>query len=177
MARALALACRGHRELVLENLALRQQLNALRRTGKRPRLGRRDRLFWIVLANAWRHWRAALVLVHPEHRRAMASRVAPPAMDAALGAGSCRPPAYGDGHSQTGQPDGGRDRPTKPAIGASFASGAGPVPCSNPSISSFKRTLGGTLFMALISSGPATNGAHGLLHQEDTNASLLLQEV
>jgi hypothetical protein len=36
--RALALACRGHHELVLENLALRQQLNALRRTGKRPYL-------------------------------------------------------------------------------------------------------------------------------------------
>ena len=32
--RALALACRGHRELVLENLALRQQLTALRRTCK-----------------------------------------------------------------------------------------------------------------------------------------------
>jgi hypothetical protein len=31
--------------------------------------------------------------------------------------------------------------------------------------------------MALISSGPAINGAHGLVHQEDTNASLLLQEV
>src|SRR4029450_4403856 len=34
-------------------------------------------------------------------------------------------------------------------------------PCNRPSISSFNRTLGGTLFMALISSGPATNGAHG----------------
>jgi hypothetical protein len=30
--RALALALRGHRELVLENLALRQQLTVLRRT-------------------------------------------------------------------------------------------------------------------------------------------------
>jgi hypothetical protein len=38
MARALALACRGHQELV-ENLALRQQLNALRRNGRRPHLG------------------------------------------------------------------------------------------------------------------------------------------
>ena len=25
-----------------------------------------DRLFWIVLAQTWRHWRAALVLVHPD---------------------------------------------------------------------------------------------------------------
>ena len=49
--RALALALRGHRELVLENLALRQQLAALRRTTKRARLRTCDRLFWIA---AWR---------------------------------------------------------------------------------------------------------------------------
>jgi hypothetical protein len=30
------------------------------------------------------------------------------------------------------------------------------VSCTRPSISSFNRTLGGTLFMALISSGPAS---------------------
>ncbi len=66
LVRALALACRGHHELVLENLALRQQLNALRRSGTRPQLGRRDRLFWIGLAQTWRHWRAALVLVQPD---------------------------------------------------------------------------------------------------------------
>src|SRR6266705_796607 len=66
LARALALACRGHHELVLENLALRQQLRALKRRGARPQLRRRDRLFWIVLAQAWRHWRAALVLVQPD---------------------------------------------------------------------------------------------------------------
>jgi putative transposase len=66
LVRALTLACSGPHELVLENLALRQQLNALRRTGKRPQLRRRDRLFWIVLAKPWRHWRAALVLVQPD---------------------------------------------------------------------------------------------------------------
>ena len=43
--RALALSLRGHRELVLENLALRQQLRAVKRTTKRPHLGMRDRLF------------------------------------------------------------------------------------------------------------------------------------
>jgi putative transposase len=66
LVRAFALACRGHRELALENLALRQQLNALRRTGTRPKLRKRDRLFWVVLAQTWRHWRAALVLVQPD---------------------------------------------------------------------------------------------------------------
>ncbi|MDP9324838.1 MAG: integrase core domain-containing protein [Acidobacteriota bacterium] len=64
--RALALACRGHHELVLENLALRQQLYALRRTVPRPHLRRRDRLFWILLARTWGHWRGALVLVQPD---------------------------------------------------------------------------------------------------------------
>jgi hypothetical protein len=42
---ALALAFRGHQELVLENLALRQQLTTLKRSVKRPPLQTRDRLF------------------------------------------------------------------------------------------------------------------------------------
>jgi len=66
VARALALALRGHRELVLENLALRQQLTAMKRTANRPRLELGDRLFWIALARAWRNWRTALVLVQPD---------------------------------------------------------------------------------------------------------------
>jgi hypothetical protein len=48
LVRAFALACRGHHELVLENIALRQQLNALKRTAKRPRLRTLDRVFWIL---------------------------------------------------------------------------------------------------------------------------------
>jgi hypothetical protein len=48
VARALALALRGHRELVLENPALRQQLTAMKRSASRPRLERGDRLFWIA---------------------------------------------------------------------------------------------------------------------------------
>ena len=47
--RALALALRGHREVVLENLALRQQLMAMKRANGRPRLQARDRLFWMAL--------------------------------------------------------------------------------------------------------------------------------
>jgi len=64
--RALALALRGHRELVLENLALRQQLRALERTTTRPHLQTRDRLFWIALSRVWRNWRTAVVLVQPD---------------------------------------------------------------------------------------------------------------
>jgi hypothetical protein len=55
----------GHRAVVLENLALRQQLAVLRRTVKRPQLSTRDRLFWVVLAKAWRDWRTALIVVRP----------------------------------------------------------------------------------------------------------------
>jgi len=96
--RVLALACRGHHELVLENLALRQQLNALRRSVSRPQLRKRDRLFWIVVAQTWRNWRAALVLVQPDTvvrwhrewlrrrwtRRSALTRVGRPSIDAAI---------------------------------------------------------------------------------------------
>src|SRR5262249_4977722 len=64
--RAIGLMCRGHRAVALESLALRQQVAALTRTCKRPPLRTRDRLFWIVLANAWRDWRRALLFVRPD---------------------------------------------------------------------------------------------------------------
>lgn len=64
--RALALACRGHQELVFENIALRHQLRTLQRSVRRPRFRARDRMFWILLANIWRRWRTALVLVQPD---------------------------------------------------------------------------------------------------------------
>jgi putative transposase len=63
--RALALALRGHRELVLENLALRQQLAAFHRT-TRCRLRSGDRLFWMALVRTWRNWRSALIVVQPD---------------------------------------------------------------------------------------------------------------
>src|SRR6266849_2311794 len=40
----------GHRQLALENLALRHQLAVYKRTGTRPRLCRTDRFFWVTLA-------------------------------------------------------------------------------------------------------------------------------
>src|SRR5215468_4940014 len=63
--RALMLALRGHRELVLENLALRQQLAAFHRT-TRCGLRTRDRLLWMVLARSWHNWRKALMVVQPD---------------------------------------------------------------------------------------------------------------
>ena len=64
--RSLRLICCGHRAVALENLALRQQLAALQRGVKRPPLRTRDRIFWVVLARAWRDWRSALILVRPD---------------------------------------------------------------------------------------------------------------
>src|SRR6266550_7855604 len=64
--RSLALICGGHRAVALENLALRQQLAVFKRTVPRPPLRPRDRLFWVLLAHAWRNWRSALIVVQPE---------------------------------------------------------------------------------------------------------------
>lgn len=51
--------------LLAENAALRQQLAVYRRTIKRPRLRRRDRIFWVWLSWLWSDWRSALVIVQP----------------------------------------------------------------------------------------------------------------
>jgi putative transposase len=56
----------GHRQLALENLALRQQLAVYKRTARRPKLRRADRLFWVRLARVWAGWRRPLLIVTPE---------------------------------------------------------------------------------------------------------------
>src|SRR5438093_2132660 len=53
----------GHRQLALENLALRQQLAVYKRTVTRPPLRRRDRVFWVGLASVWAGWKLSLVIV------------------------------------------------------------------------------------------------------------------
>ncbi len=59
-------AClRSRHHLVLENLALRQQLNVARRSVKRPRLTDADRRFWIAMVAIFPAWRDALCLVKP----------------------------------------------------------------------------------------------------------------
>jgi hypothetical protein len=56
----------GHKQVALENVALRHQLAVFTREKKRPRLRDRDRLFWIALKKLWKDWRTALVFIHPE---------------------------------------------------------------------------------------------------------------
>jgi putative transposase len=56
----------SQRELVLENLALRQQLAIVQRKTKRPKLTRADRAFWVALCGLWPDWQNALLIVKPE---------------------------------------------------------------------------------------------------------------
>ena len=52
--------------LAAENLALRQQINVLRRSVRQPRLRQRDRLFWVWLSGWFAGWRSWLTIVQPE---------------------------------------------------------------------------------------------------------------
>jgi putative transposase len=56
----------GRRRLLLENLALRQQIAALKRRRPMPRLAVFDKLFWILARRFWSGWNQALIVVTPE---------------------------------------------------------------------------------------------------------------
>ena len=53
-------------ELAAENLALRQQLAVALHDTKRPKLRRRDKIFWVWLSQLWAKWRIVLTIVQPE---------------------------------------------------------------------------------------------------------------
>src|SRR2546425_1439287 len=57
---------RTHRELAVENLALRQQLAVWKAGQPRPRLTAMDRIFWVVLSRFWKSWGNSLRMVRPE---------------------------------------------------------------------------------------------------------------
>jgi transposase InsO family protein len=56
----------SRRDLILENVALRQQLAVLRRRHPQPRFAGSDQLFWVMLRRIWSGWKQALILVQPE---------------------------------------------------------------------------------------------------------------
>ena len=58
-------AFRSREDLVLENLALRQQLRALHAQRPRRRLTALHKLFWVALQTFWSGWRKPLILVTP----------------------------------------------------------------------------------------------------------------
>jgi putative transposase len=56
----------SRRGLLMENLALRQQLAVFKRRHPRPRLDVFDRLFWVAARRIWSGWKNSLIVVTPE---------------------------------------------------------------------------------------------------------------
>jgi len=63
---AVRAVARGREDLVLENIALRQQVMALKQKRPRPALHDGHRVFWVALRSAWSGWAGSLALVHPD---------------------------------------------------------------------------------------------------------------
>src|ERR1035438_10340599 len=57
---------RSRLELMVENLALRQQLAVFKRKRSRPGLRPADRAFWVLLRQVWRDWATAWVFVRQD---------------------------------------------------------------------------------------------------------------
>jgi hypothetical protein len=57
---------RSRRDLLLENVALRQQLGVLKQRHLRPRFATPDKFFWVMLRRLWPGWKQALILIQPE---------------------------------------------------------------------------------------------------------------
>ena len=56
----------ARRNLLLENLALRQQLAVFKRRHPKPRLNLLDKLFWVSARRIWSEWKDSLIVVAPE---------------------------------------------------------------------------------------------------------------
>jgi hypothetical protein len=95
----------GHRQLALENLALRQQLAVYKRMMTRPRLRRTDRLFWVGLARIWAGWRFAR-----DHNCGRATRALMPST-------RLRPSDLGTGYRRVDNPRRQRPPPHRPSPG------------------------------------------------------------
>ena len=65
-ARTIRAACRRRADLVLENLALRQQVTALKKERPRPALDDIDRTFWVALRSSWPAWASRLVIFNAD---------------------------------------------------------------------------------------------------------------
>lgn len=64
--RTLRAIFRTPEELLIENLALRQQVIALKKRRPRPVLDDLDRAFWVALRATWPSWLSRLVIVSPD---------------------------------------------------------------------------------------------------------------
>src|SRR5664280_2344857 len=66
-------AFRSREDIILENLALRQQLLALHAQRPRRRLTASHKLFWVVLRRCWARWKEPLIQVDTQNRCRLAS--------------------------------------------------------------------------------------------------------
>ena len=94
--RVLRAVIRSRANLVIENVALRQQVATLIKQRRRSVLDDGDRAFWVALRAVWPRWTNALVIVkadtvarwHRErfrrHRAAISRRSGRPRMDATI---------------------------------------------------------------------------------------------
>jgi hypothetical protein len=57
---------RSRQDLLVENLALRQQLSIFERRNPRPTLAVLDKLFWALACRFWSDWKKLLLVVAPE---------------------------------------------------------------------------------------------------------------
>src|SRR5450756_691198 len=63
--RSLLASLRSRRDVALENLVLRHQLQVALRTNPSPHLTNPDRVLWVWLRHAWPAWRDHLQIVKP----------------------------------------------------------------------------------------------------------------
>lgn len=56
----------SRKDLLLENLVLRQQLAVFKRRKQRPTLGGFDKLFWVTVQHRWNGWKESLLIVTPD---------------------------------------------------------------------------------------------------------------
>ena len=78
--RAIRAECRRRAELVIENLALRQQVAALTKERPRPPLDDTDQAFWVALRKSWPGcppWTSRVVIVNCRHGRPVESGAIP----------------------------------------------------------------------------------------------------
>jgi putative transposase len=64
--RILQISRKSKSELILENLALRQQLGVYQVKKSKPKISNLDRSFWIALKLSWCKWVDYLIIVKPE---------------------------------------------------------------------------------------------------------------
>ena len=64
--RVIRAMCRRRADLMLENVALRQQVTALKKERPRPPLEDTERVFWVALRGSWPVWASRLLIVHAD---------------------------------------------------------------------------------------------------------------